>query len=93
MRREGVLCARDPWSDIESWMPLSDLEKESNARDDGRYYNFYCASIFLLSDLCQNRNYSAIEILRSYFAVGICIDIITSQKFDYQLRSAFCKLT
>lgn len=93
MKREGILCARDPWSDIESWVPLSDLEKESNARDDGRYYNFYYSSIFLLSDLCQNRNYSAIEILRSYFAVETCISIMTSDIYDYKLRSAFCKLT
>ena len=91
-RRDGVLSITSPWAEVETWIPLVDLQKESKSRDDGKYYEFYCSLIFLLSDLCQNRNYLTIKTVRSYFPLDICIDIIVSKEYKFMLRSAFSKL-
>lgn len=89
----GEICAKDPWTGLDQWIPLKKLKVESEARDDGKFYNFFCASIFLMSDLCQDRNYTAIDMLKNYYSVRICIEIIISDKFNFDLRSAFCNLT
>ena len=90
--RQGNIKAREPWSDLESWIKLEELEKRSKDREDGKFYYFYCSLIFLLSDLCQERNYSAINVLRTYFSVDICITVICSKDFSYLMRSTFCRL-
>lgn len=87
------IFARDPWAGLEQWVPLKNLESLSKERDDGKFYNFYCSSIFLMSDLCQDRNYTAIDMLKNYYSVRICVEIIISNKYRYDLRSAFCNLT
>ena len=61
------------------WIKLTHLFEESQIRDDGKFYEFYTNFILLLSDLCQERNYNAIELLRSYFSVDICIECITDK--------------
>lgn len=74
------------------WIKLKDLDNESKIRDDSKFYEFYTKFILLLSDLCQERNYNAIELLRSYFSVDICIECITDSMYPLKIRSSFCKL-
>ena len=38
---KGKIMARDPWSDLDTNIPLAKLEKESFMRDDGKYFNFF----------------------------------------------------
>ena len=56
------------------------------------YSEFYCALIVLLSELCQGRNYIAIEELRRFYPIDICVDIITSNEFKNMVRSAFTRI-
>ena len=81
-----------PWVDNIPFVSLKDLHIESDTRDSGKYYTFYCSLIYLLGDLCQERNYAAIEILRSYFSVPVCQQIITQDVFRFDLKAAFCRL-
>ena len=72
----------------EEWINLSSLKAASGER----YYEFYTSFIKLLADLCQERNMTAIHILRSYFSVEICIKAIQSELYDQEIRSSFCRL-
>lgn len=91
-QKQEILIA-SPWLDNEDdQLALKELAQKSEIRDSGRYYSFYCSMIYLLGDLCQDRNYTAIQTLRSYFSVPICISIITTKDYSFSLRSAFCRL-
>lgn len=93
--RDNIICVKDPWMQLkDEWKPLSDLKTLSETRDKGKYYEYYNSLIFLLADLCQDRNYKAIKKLWDYFSVEICANIICSKngQYSYSIRSAFCKL-
>lgn len=75
----------------EEWILLSTIKEEEGLGE--KYFDYYCSFIQLLGDLCQDRNYYAIQTLKEYFTDEICIQVITSNLYDNKLRSAFCKLT
>lgn len=75
------------------WIHLNELYEDTIEVDEGRYYAFYNSLISLLADLCMDRNYSAIETLQEYLPLAICTEVVTSELYDFNLRSAFCRLT
>ena len=78
---------------INEWTNLNQLYQETFGIDEGRYYAFYTSLISLLADLCMDRNYTAIDVLQLYLPLAICTEIVTSDLYDFNLRSAFCRLT
>lgn len=90
--KQEKIMILSPWMGDKEYIALDTLNLESNTRDGGKYFKFYCSLINLLGDICLDRNYSAIEMLKSYFSVITCQKIIISPSFKYSLRSAFCRL-
>lgn len=89
----GQVFISNPW-DLNSnkKIDLKELKTESQKIDDGRYYHFYINLIGLLTDICFGRNYSAINILVSYFPLELLIDIICENSFDPEIRTAMTRL-
>lgn len=44
-------------------MELTEFWKDSEDNDEGKHFQYYVEFLFLLSDLCLDRNYCAIDIL------------------------------
>jgi hypothetical protein len=95
MEKSEVLI-RSPWgknSAASEWISFANLKDESQRLDDLRYYNFFNSLIHLLGNLCLDRNYTAIDLLKDHISLEICIEIICSSEYSWNLRSAFCMLT
>jgi len=75
----------------EKWMLLSDFEGESEEKAD-ELFEFFYHMILLLSDLCLNRNFTAIHPLSDLFPFELCFKII-SGNYMVNLRHAFLRLT
>lgn len=75
-----------------SRVSLDYLEKES-VRDEriAQYYDYFIAMTNLLSDLCQKRNYVAIDVLQAKFPFDICFEV-TKGDFSYAIREVFLNL-
>jgi hypothetical protein len=95
MDKSEVLI-KSPWgknAGADEWISFANLREESQRMDDLRYYNFFSSLIYLLGNLCLDRNYTAIDSLKEYISLEICIEIICSTEYSWSLRSAFCMLT
>lgn len=73
------------------WVDLLDFPAECEAKGN-ELYEFFCTLICLLSDLCLDRNFLAIEPLAEMYSYELCYELITNTNYDYQLRHAFTKL-
>jgi len=60
-------------------------------KNDG-VYEFFVALILLLSDLCLDRNFLAINPLSDKYKYELCFAVISSKQFDVTLRYAFTRL-
>jgi hypothetical protein len=70
-------------------LPLIELEKVSKHIDDGKTFNYVISIIRLLSDLCMDRNYLAIDIMQKEFTYDICYEIISNPMYNLVVREAF----
>jgi hypothetical protein len=57
------------------------------------FNKYFVSLVHFLSDLCYQRNYIAIEVLRLYYPLDLCLTIITNDSYQYDIRDAFCALT
>jgi hypothetical protein len=76
----------------EQLVALENLKSESRKADKGKYYEFFTSVIRLLSDLCMNRNYLAIDQLKPYVTLELCTEVICSKECELDFRSAFIDL-
>ena len=78
-------------------IPLEDFKSDSEEKDNGETYNYFISMIYLLSDLCLDRNYRAIEVLKWIYPYKECFKIISDNtsklKDQWELRTAFTRLT
>lgn len=57
-----------------------------------RYYQYLLSIINLLSEICFERNYLAIEALQDIYPINLCLYIMTKPKIPYEMREVFGKL-
>lgn len=55
-------------------------------------FRYFLNSIGFLSDLCSHRNYLAINVLKKYFSVEVCISIVVGEAYDQRVRAIFVRL-
>lgn len=66
-----------------------DTELDSNRN---KSYNFFVSMINLCADLCMDRNYIAIDSLLKIYPLDCCIEILRSEDYPIELRTAICRL-
>lgn len=57
-----------------------------------RYYQYLLSIINLISEICFERNYLAIEALQDIYPINLCLYIMTKPKIPYEMREVFGKL-
>jgi hypothetical protein len=98
-RDNGQIYINNPFSSITGavtasakTLDLKDLQEKSEFIDKGKYFNFYVSLIEFFADICNGRNYAAINILKEFFPLDAVSEIICSDSYCTELRTAFCKL-
>jgi hypothetical protein len=76
----------------DDYINLEDFEKISETKDSKDRFNYFVALINLLSDLCLNKNYIAIDQLKPVYPHSLIFIIISKSEYPYSLRSAFVRL-
>lgn len=76
----------------EKWISLMIFYEESKIVDNLSKYDFFLSFIELLADLCFKKNYLAIDELKDIYSLKICYLIISNEKYQLNLRTAFIKL-
>jgi inositol 1,4,5-triphosphate receptor type 3 len=71
---------------------LLDLETFSLKHDNGRFYKYFLSFIPLMTDLCANKNYLAIDILQKVFPFQVCDSIIKDNDYTNAIRVIFVNL-
>jgi hypothetical protein len=73
---------------------LSQFKEESQKREDqGKIYNYFVQMILLLSDLCLERNFTAITPLQTIYTFDQCMTIVRRDDlYDLPMRNAFIRL-
>lgn len=74
----------------EEWISLG--KTENNLDSDSSGFDYFIAFTYLLGDLCKNRNYKAIEIVKTLIPYNICYSLVTSEIYSTKLRQAFSYL-
>lgn len=60
--------------------------------DKNELYAYFISLVYLLADLCLGRNYVAIDGLKGIYTYEICYNILSNQKYNTAVRTAFAKL-
>lgn len=66
--------------------------KSKNTEKRKKFYSYFISLIKLLSDMCFNRNYIAIDKLKDYYDLKLCLKVITDHSYHFNIREAFCSL-
>lgn len=75
-------------------IPLKELQyKVIEVKGNEKVFKYVVAMTRLLADLCKDRNYLAIDILKPLFPVEVCFAIICETEYPNELRDAFVCLT
>ena len=75
----------------EEWVGLT-KQDGSNPDSDSSGLDYFIAFTYLLGDLCKNRNYKAIEIVKTLIPYNLCHILVTSDTYSTRLRQAFSYL-
>ena len=67
--------------------------QENHGLTHGNVFDYYVTFINLLSDLCMDRNFKSINPTQEMFSLDTCYQIMSSNSYAYELRSAFAQLT
>lgn len=59
------------------WIDLAEFPKECEERKND-LYDFFTTLICLLSDLCLDRNFLAIEPLSEYYSYELCFEMMSN---------------
>ena len=73
-------------------MGLDDFENRSKEEDHSRIFNYFCSIINLCSDLCLDRNITAIEKIQNVYSFKVCLEILRQEDHNIELRRAFTRL-
>jgi len=76
----------------EFWSTIPMFQSTSYEMDNGENFNYFLSMIYLLSDLCLERNYVAINYLKPIYTYDLCFRIISDDSLPLELRTAFVKL-
>jgi hypothetical protein len=68
------------------------VEEKLGSKKSLELYRFFLNSVGLLTDLCYDRNYLAINILKKYYGLDTCISIIIGHIYDFGIRANFVRL-
>ena len=68
------------------------MEEKLSSKKSLELYRFFLNSVGLLTDLCYDRNYLAINILKKYYGLDTCISIIIGHIYDFGIRANFVRL-
>jgi hypothetical protein len=79
------LCSRLP--------SAHELYENEEAKKRQKFLEYFTSITLLMSDLCFERNYIAIEILKDLFPLGICLNILMNDSNSFDIRRAFCLFT
>ena len=76
------------------WIELCTFQAVASERggNDALVYDYYIGVVYLLADLCLSRNYIAIDGLKEIYTYELCFEILSSEEFPIEMRSAFAKL-
>lgn len=78
--------------DKEAWVSISSFQELSGQLDQEEVYKYFLSTVHLLSDLCLDRNYVAIDYLESIYTFDLCFKVLSNSELNYELRSAFASL-
>jgi hypothetical protein len=76
---------------ISEWVHLEDFLAHINTKYAG-FYRYMLSMISLLSDMCFDRNYAAIEYLQEIYPINLCLTILMNEFCPYMMREVFGKL-
>jgi len=76
----------------EFWSTIPMFQTTSKEMDNGENFKYFLSMIYLLSDLCLERNYIAINYLKPIYTYDLCFRIISDNSLTLELRTAFVKL-
>jgi hypothetical protein len=71
----------------------NELEINDEANKRQKFLEYFTSITLLMSDLCLERNYIAIEILKDLFPLGVCLNILMNDSNSFDIRRAFCLFT
>lgn len=74
------------------WYFVEDYKSSEEDSDRRKSYKFFVSMINLCADLCMDRNYIAIDVLSQIYPLDCCIEILRSEYYPLELRSAICRL-
>lgn len=75
------------------WILLRNFQQAVEARDgNDTIYEYFVSLIYLLADLCLQRNYIAISNLENIYTYDLCFAIMSREEYSDDLRTAFAKL-
>lgn len=77
----------------DEWVLLKSFAAVAVNNDgDDTLYKYFVSLIYLLADLCLQRNFIAIGSLEQIYTYDVCFEIALTNKFSDDLRAAFAKL-
>jgi len=76
----------------EFWTTIAGFQGLSSELDGHEKYEYFLSMIYLLSDLCLQRNYVAINFLKTVYTYDLCFSTISDETLTWELRTAFAKL-
>lgn len=76
------------------WESISAMDKKYAylRKDSESIYDFFISLIYLLGDLCLDRNYLAIDSLQAKYTFDLCRSVILNTDLKLRVRDAFCYL-
>lgn len=74
------------WNCLDSYKTTDEDNKQMKS------YKFFVSMINLCADLCMDRNYIAIDVLVRIYPLDCCIEILRSEDYPMEMRSAICRL-
>lgn len=76
----------------DGWVSLTAFGSMSHSLDNGKLYKYFMEMTELLSGLCMDKAYIAIEELKDVYTYEYCSEIFLNEVYDKKLRKAFCNL-
>lgn len=70
------------------WIDLLSFQKNKESIE----YEFFLSVIELMADLCLNKNFLAINVLKDIYTFEICFLLISNKKYEPEIRAAFVRL-
>lgn len=76
---------------VSEWVALEDFLANINTKYSG-FFRYMISMVSLLSDMCFDRNYTAIETLQEIYPINLCLTILMNEDCPFLMREVFGKL-